>query len=437
VSKFVRQSKVRHVFCQEPKPEQTYQNFKLSTATGDHNYIKGNAKFFGVPISSGGGALAIVNMEDGGKQGAQPPCLDGHKGPVLDFEFNPFHDNIVCTGGDDGKVMIWGIPPGGLKETQTDPLVNMSGHQRKINVLRFHPSAEHVVASGGGDNFVKIWDAEKGVDKTSIEDHPAMILDIVWSYDGGICLTSCKDKMVRLVDPRTGATTSSVEAHDGTKTTKLEFLGNLGKFASVGFTRQSKRQLKIWDVKKLSTELAAVDIDQAAGVIMPFYDEDTNILFLAGKGDGNIRYYEIVGEEPHQFFIGEYRHNAPCRGMAILPKRVVNTADCEVDRLLKLTTSSVEPLRFIVPRKSELFQADLFPDCRAAKAAIKADDFFAGKNASPVLMSLDPKKRTDVPAEVVTIAKVKSAADLQKDLDAANARIAELEALLKKNRIAF
>ena len=25
-------------------PFQTYQNFKLSTATGDHNYIKGNAK---------------------------------------------------------------------------------------------------------------------------------------------------------------------------------------------------------------------------------------------------------------------------------------------------------------------------------------------------------------------------------------------------------
>jgi hypothetical protein len=79
VSKFVRQSKVRHIFAQEPKPEQTYQNFKLSTATGDHNYIKGNAKYFGVPISSGGGALTVCSYEDLGKQGAQPPCLDGHK----------------------------------------------------------------------------------------------------------------------------------------------------------------------------------------------------------------------------------------------------------------------------------------------------------------------------------------------------------------------
>jgi coronin-1B/1C/6 len=358
---------------------------------------------------------------------------------VLDFDFNPFHDAIVCTGGDDGKAMIWGIPPGGLKETQSDPLVNMSGHQRKINVVRFHPTAEHVVATGGGDNFVKIWDAEKGVDKTSIEDHPAMILDVIWNYDGSQCLTSCKDKMVRIVDPRTGATSATVEAHDGTKTTKLEFLGNMDKFVSVGFTRQSKRQLKIWDVKKLSTEIAAVDIDQAAGVIMPFYDEDTNILFLAGKGDGNIRYYEIVNEDPWQFYIGEFRANTPCRGVAMLPKRVVNTQDCEVARMLKLTTSAVEPLRFIIPRKSELFQADLYPDCRAPKAALKADDFFGGKNHAPVLMSLDPKKRTDGGAQetTVTMAKVKSAGEIQKELDAALKRIGELEALLKKNNIAF
>lgn len=436
MSKFVRQSKVRHLFANEPKPEETYQNFKLSTATGDHNYIKGNGLYFGVAISSGNGALAIVSHNEKGKQGPQPPCLDGHKGPVLDFDFNPFHDAIVCTGGDDGKAMIWGIPPGGLKETQADPLVTLTGHQRKINVVRFHPTAEHVVATGSADNFVKVWDAEKGLDKVSIEDHPAMILDVIWNYDGSQLLTSCKDKMVRMVDPRTGATSASCEAHDGAKTAKLEWLGKGTKFVTAGFNRQSKRQLKIWDSKKLDKELSAIDIDQAAGVLMPFYDEDINVLFLAGKGDGNIRYYEIVDEDPYQFYIGEFKTNTPCRGVAMLPKRVVSTADCEIDRMLKLTTTTIEPIRFVIPRKSELFQSDLFPDCRAPKAAIKADDFFGGKNSAPVLMSLDPKKRTDAPAEsAVTMAKVKSAGEIQKELDAALKRIHELEELLKKNNI--
>jgi len=316
--------------------------------------------------------------------------------------------------------------------------VQLTGHQRKINVLRFHPTAEHVVATGAADNFIKIWDAEQGTDKVSIEDHPGTILDLIWNYDGSQLFSSCKDKMVRMVDPRTGVTAHTVEAHDGTKTTKLEFLGNTNKLATVGFTRQSKRQLKIWDVRNFTKELSSQDIDQAAGVMMPFYDEDINVLYLAGKGDGNVRYYEIVDEDPYQFAIGDFKTNTPCRGIAVLPKRVVKTADCEVTRMLKLCTSSVEPLCFTIPRKSELFQADLFPDCRAPKPALKAEDFFSGKNHAPILMSLDPKKRTDAPAESqVTMAKVKSGAELQKELDAAHKHIAELEALLTKNNIKF
>ena len=29
------------------------------------------------------------------------------------------------------------------------------------------------------------------------------------------------------------------------------------------------------------------------GVILPFYDDESSLLYLAGKGDGNIRYYEV------------------------------------------------------------------------------------------------------------------------------------------------
>ena len=102
----------------------------------------------------------------------------------------------------------------------------------------------------------------------------------------------------------------------------MVWLGGQNKFASVGFTKQSKRQLKIWDPSKPGTPLAVADIDQAAGVLMPFYDEDNNLLFLAGKGDGNLRYYEIVDDEPWQFYIESYKANTPCRGMAMLPKRL-------------------------------------------------------------------------------------------------------------------
>jgi coronin-1B/1C/6 len=61
------------------------------------------------------------------------------------------------------------------------------------------------------------------------------------------------------------------------------WLGNFDKLVSVGFTRQSQRQFKIWDPRNTQAALKTVEIDQAAGTIMPFYDPDTRLLYLAGK----------------------------------------------------------------------------------------------------------------------------------------------------------
>jgi coronin-1B/1C/6 len=120
---------------------------------------------------------------------------------------------------------------------------------------------------------------------------------------------------------------------------------------SVGFTKTSEREYAIWDPRDFSKPLARQSIDSASGLIMPFYDRDTNVLFLAGKGDGNIRYYEIVDEPPYIYFLSEFKSSTPQRGMAMLPKRAVNVSDCEIVRMLKLSTKTMEPISFQVPRK--------------------------------------------------------------------------------------
>ncbi len=84
---------------------------------------------------------------------------------------------------------------------------------------------------------------------------------------------------------------------------------------------------------------------------MPFFDNDTNVLFLAGKGDGNIRYYEIVDDAPYIHYLSEFKSNVPQRGMCMLPKRAVNVSECEIVRVLKLGVKLVEPISFQVPRK--------------------------------------------------------------------------------------
>lgn len=407
----------------------------MSTATGDHNYIKVNTKYFAIPVATGGGSLAVHNLDQPGRLPAQPAVLDGHRGPVLDFDFNPSHEQLIATGGDDCTVKVWGIPEEGLTETISEPLVDMAEHQRKVVVIRFHPTAEHVLASGSADHTVKIWDVQNGESKVDIP-HDELLQDVVWNYDGSMLASSSKDKLMRIIDPRTGEVTASVEAHNGTKTSKLTYLGEHGTLCSVGFTRQSKRQFKIWDPRNITTPLHTMDIDQAAGVIMPFFDEGSNMLYLGGKGDGNIRYYEIVNDEPWAFSIETYRAASPCRGLAIMPKRGVNTEKVELARLYKLTSNTVEPLSFICPRKSELFQEDLYPDCFAGKPSMSADEFFAGKNKNPILMSMDPAKRTDIDkSNMASIShqlnKQKSAKQLQDEIDHLQAYVDKLTSALE------
>lgn len=61
----------------------------------------------------------------------------------------------------------------------------------------------------------------------------------------------------------------------------------------------------MWDENDISKPLFADTIDSSSGIVFPFYDPDTNIVFLAGKGDGNIRFYEISDEAPYIHYLSQ------------------------------------------------------------------------------------------------------------------------------------
>jgi len=56
------------------------------------------------------------------------------------------------------------------------------------------------------------------------------------------------------------------------------------RLATTGFSKMSDRQLNVWDAANLEAHLRTTNLDTSSGVIMPFYDHDSNMLYLAGKG---------------------------------------------------------------------------------------------------------------------------------------------------------
>jgi len=145
MSSFVRASKFRHVYCDPPRPDATFQNFRLSTVTGEQNYIKANPFYFAVGIQGGGGPFAVVPLSKPGRFEPDYPIVTGHSAPVLDFDFNPFHDQILASASEDQTIKVWGIPEGGLTSNLEVPLVDLHGHSRKVTLLRFHPTANNVL----------------------------------------------------------------------------------------------------------------------------------------------------------------------------------------------------------------------------------------------------------------------------------------------------
>ena len=167
----------------------------------------------------------------------------------------------------------------------------------------------------------------------------------------------------------------------------------------------------------------------AAGVMLPHFDQDINVLYIGAKGDGNIRFFELDADKA--FEVGQYRSTKSQKGLCVLPKKANNVTGCEVTSFLKLHPDKVERIAMTIPRKSDRFQPDIFPDAPCGVPACTADEWFAGAEVKPVLGSMDPKKASDAPvSSTAGLTVKKSRKEVDAELVAALAKIAELEAEL-------
>ncbi|ETO31193.1 hypothetical protein RFI_05927 [Reticulomyxa filosa] len=112
-----RSSSYRHIFGEQAKDTNRYDEIKNPLTTGEGSYCKANTKFFAVAKKGGGGPLYVIRHEDVGRLPANVPLLSVHKGTCWDFDFHPFIENMIATVSDDCKVAVTKFPMEGLKES--------------------------------------------------------------------------------------------------------------------------------------------------------------------------------------------------------------------------------------------------------------------------------------------------------------------------------
>jgi len=425
--RFVRQSSFRHVFGTAAKPENVYGDIRADV-TGNGNHIVVNDKYFALSGTGGGGPIQICCLDKPGRQNNNAPKIAVHKGKVIDWAFNPFVSTMIATASEDCYAKVSQFPVGGPTELIDQPIVTLEGHTKKVTEVVFHPTANNVLGTLSSDGTLRIWDIEKQAEVINYDfgnQNEPYHMD--WNTTGSLVSVTNKDKKLYVLDPRNPASANSVEAFSGNKVANVRWMDNKGFIGAVGGSKTAMRQLQIWDPRKLVKAVSNIDVDQSAGNIIPHYDPDNSIMYLAGKGDAGIKYFEIVEEDPYAHFLAEYRSNDSQKGVCFLPRRGLDAKSCEIAKGLRLMRDSVIPVSFQVPRKGDQFQADLYPDTFAGKATNDVEGYLGGKDTPPELATMNWKLKGDVQEEVVAFKAQKSAADLQGEVDAANAKIADLE----------
>ena len=428
-----RSGKFRHIYG-EPmeKGKCVYEDLRTPQTSGEGNYVAAGRKFIAMAGNSGGGPICVFAHGKPARGLRDRPGISVHKGKVWDFEFSPFYDHVIASGGDDTKAMItkFTADEDGLDKDVTEPMQVFDGHSKKVTHVRFS-KVTNVLATASFDATVRVYDIESAASVAEFATKGG-IQSMEWNKDSTLIGASSKDKNLYTFDPRAPEAATTITGFAGSKSVKLTFMDRMGWLGACGFDKTAKRQIKIWDLRDTSEALYSQNLDSASSVLVPHWDDDLCVLYTAGKGEGSISYYEVVNDSTKVYYISMYRSKEPQRGGGWTPKSALNVWNCEVQRYYKLTKKSIVPLSFTVPRKAgkDVFQADIFPDAFSHKMALDPADYLSGKNAQPLTMSLDPAKRYDSDAGSGELKVKKSYAELEADHEALKAKYAEVKARL-------
>ena len=216
--------------------------------------------------------------------------VKGHSGPIVDFEFSPFNDHLLATASEDASVKLWILPEGGMTGDISECDAELRGHAKKLILTRFHPSSDFTLATAAADNSIRIWDIanQKCV---MTQEFKSVSTGLDWSHNGSLLAAITKEKNAVIFDPRKDGSALTTNTHEGGKPQKICWLGDSQTFLSTGFSKISERQYGVYDLRDLSQPLIMKRLDDYAGIAYPFFDEDTRLVFMAGKGESSVNYY--------------------------------------------------------------------------------------------------------------------------------------------------
>eukprot|EP01068_Selenidium_serpulae_P017738 Selendium_serpulae@DN6403_c0_g1_i1.p2 len=287
--------------------------------------------------ASGAVHVGVLRLAD---QHAEPFIrhLVSHTGPVVDVKCSPFYDTFLATASHDNTVKLWQIPEDPTKKISW-PIGTLSAHKPGVTTLAFNHVVDDVIITTGGDKKMKMWDLSVQQLIWSVKLLEGTNLN--WSYDGNLISAVRRPCALTIMDARSAQSVYEVdELHPGSKSSKVVWIeagpGMPGRLLSTGTSADEiTREVSVWDVRNLSLPTTTTPIDtraQATTPLHPHWDPQTQMVYLASRGDNNLIAYHI---DPADNLEAKLLHKDRRKmvSFSFLPKRALNVKKNEIGRV--------------------------------------------------------------------------------------------------------
>uniref|UniRef100_A0A671RLL1 Coronin n=1 Tax=Sinocyclocheilus anshuiensis TaxID=1608454 RepID=A0A671RLL1_9TELE len=386
-------SKYKNSTPKIPKKDGWIANVRGASFPSQGKHIKSSCSLVAFNTDQTGGGmvgLSSVNAASDGKWTVtQISC---HADIVTDLDFSPFDDYLLATCSADEMVKLWReCDPD--QDQCSNAEVTLSPADGRLEVVLFHPAASGLLAVASVRGL-QVWDVTRDAALTVLEQHEDQLQGLAWKEDGSLLASSCKDKKLRLFDPRAQpSAVQCVQGHQANRDSRVLWVKD-DSLLTTGFNQMRQQEVRLWDSRKLSSSLSSLSLATSNATLMPLFDPDSGLLIVSGNGESVIDCFEVNSSEPFLSQVSHCLTDLSTRGVALVPKLALDVSCCEVLRLLQLTDNFIVPISYQVPRKAgQDFHADLYPDTVGHTPAMTAEDWWKGENKQVERVSLHPSKR--------------------------------------------
>ena len=376
-------SKFKNALGYEKKEK--FTNCLVSSVSTEGRLIAVNCNFLAMSWNNLG-EIVVVDSSNPTSITTKQARIRGHRAYSLDLEFSPFSSDLLAASFDDGAVLLYKIPEGGIKENITQEVQLYNNHTKKVPFVTFNPLASDVVCSAAFNGEIHVWSAIQGetICQVNAEDIPTWVS---WSPNGVLIGATTKNKFAHIFDPRNNKQIMKQQINEGFQSAKMAWIDN-DTFVTTCWNKAGMKMLKLWDIRKVkedltSSEVTHVQIDTSKTVSTPFVDRESKLVYTIGKGEAYIHYYDY-SEGTFKRGI-DYKATEPSISSVMFERKCVDYNKNEIDRFARYVNSQkVYYIGFNIARRNPGFDQSLYPPVECGEAALTIEQWKGGESAEPI-----------------------------------------------------